>query len=79
EELNKDDLLLNNDLNYNKISRISKNNLVLFLETNLDLEDEIFIDDLEKFSNDKNDKNLLLEINEIVENIETNEVLKDIA
>ncbi|CAG8836634.1 21820_t:CDS:1, partial [Cetraspora pellucida] len=45
----------------------------------LDLEDKIFIDNLEKFSDKKNDENLLLEINETVENIKTNEILEDIA
>ncbi|CAG8640393.1 3523_t:CDS:2 [Cetraspora pellucida] len=43
--------------------------LVLFLKTSLDLNNEIFIDNLENFSDEDNDKDLLLETDEIVENI----------
>ncbi|CAG8821667.1 22203_t:CDS:1, partial [Cetraspora pellucida] len=58
---------------------MSKNDLVLFLKTNLNLEDEIFINDLEKFPDKENNENLLLEINETIENIKTNKILENIA
>ncbi|CAG8842003.1 28208_t:CDS:1, partial [Racocetra persica] len=43
----------------------------------LDLNDEIFINDLENSSNKDNDENLLLETNEILENI--NEISDQIS
>jgi hypothetical protein len=74
EDLDKNDLLLSNDLENldssveNNI--ITKDDLVLFLETSLDLEDEIFIDDLEKFPDEEdNDEDLLIEINENLDTI----------
>ncbi|CAG8529108.1 8222_t:CDS:2 [Cetraspora pellucida] len=75
EGLDKNELLLSNNLDYNKINTKTKDDLVLFLETSLDLNDEIFIDDLEKFPDNDDDENLLL--NEILENIETDEVLEN--
>ncbi|CAG8810627.1 20890_t:CDS:1, partial [Dentiscutata erythropus] len=57
----------------------TKENLVLFLENNLDLNNEIFIDDLENFPDKKHNKeNLLLETNKILENInkETSHILE---
>ncbi|KAF0332965.1 ribonuclease H-like domain-containing protein, partial [Gigaspora margarita] len=52
EDLDKDEFLLSNDLDNNETNTITKNDLVLFLETSLDLNDEIFIDDLEQFPDD---------------------------
>ena len=41
-----------------------------FLEENLDLNDEIFVDDLENFPDiDNNNEDILLETDEILENI----------
>ncbi|CAG8838970.1 19877_t:CDS:1, partial [Racocetra persica] len=41
--------------------------------TSLDLNDNIFIDNLEKFPDEDDDKNLLLEPNESLENINEND------
>ncbi|RIB16740.1 hypothetical protein C2G38_2189086 [Gigaspora rosea] len=69
EGLNKNELLISNNLDSDE-TYTTKDDLVLFLETSLDLDDKTFIDDLEKFPNEDNYENLLLETNEILENIE---------
>lgn len=52
---------------------MTKDDLVLFLETSLDLNDEIFIDDLEQFPDDDDENDdLLIETNKIIENIDEN-------
>ncbi|CAG8698507.1 15929_t:CDS:1, partial [Dentiscutata heterogama] len=79
EGFDKDQLLLINNIDVNETHTTTKKNLVLFLENNLDLNNEIFIDDLENFPDeDDNNENLLLETNEILENIneETNQILE---
>ncbi|CAG8762334.1 12328_t:CDS:2, partial [Cetraspora pellucida] len=48
EGFDKDELLLFNNLDFSELY-ITRENLVLFLEENLDLNDKIFIDDLENF------------------------------
>ncbi|CAG8522232.1 17002_t:CDS:2 [Cetraspora pellucida] len=51
-------------------SYMTRENLVLFLEKNLALNDKIFIDDLDNFPDiEDNDEDLLLETNKILENI----------
>jgi hypothetical protein len=55
-------------------STITKDNLVLFLETSLDLNDEIFIDDLEKFPDNDDDYDSLFE-NENLNNNENELIL----
>ncbi|KAF0552268.1 zinc finger bed domain-containing protein 1-like [Gigaspora margarita] len=73
EDLDKAEFLLSNDLDDNETNTITKDNLVLFLETSLDLNDEIFIDNLEQFpDNDNENDDLLLETNKIIENIDEN-------
>ncbi|CAG8825672.1 16710_t:CDS:1 [Cetraspora pellucida] len=69
EGFNKDKLLLYNNLDFNKTYTITKENLILFLEENLDLNNEIFIDDLENFTNEENNEDLLLNSNKILEYI----------
>ncbi|CAG8476096.1 24403_t:CDS:2, partial [Gigaspora rosea] len=78
EGLNKDELLLFNNLDFGETYTMTREILVLFLEENLDLNDEIFVDDLEKFPDiEDNDEDLLLETDEILENInkQTNQIL----
>ncbi|RIB24338.1 ribonuclease H-like domain-containing protein [Gigaspora rosea] len=80
----KEILLLDDDLESNldsdslsKSNIKTKKNLVLFLEKGLDLDDQIFIDDLEKFPDDNDsDNNYLSENNETIENNETNQTLE---
>jgi predicted HAD superfamily hydrolase len=70
EGFDKNKLLLFNNLDFSE-SYMTRENLVLFLEENLDLNDEIFIDDLENFPDiEDNDEDSLLETNEVLENIE---------
>ncbi|CAG8781636.1 8036_t:CDS:1, partial [Cetraspora pellucida] len=78
EGFDKDELLLFNNLDFNKFY-MTRENLVLFLEENLDLNDEIFIDNLENFPDiEDNDEDSLLETNEILENMieQTNQILE---
>ncbi|CAG8812843.1 6754_t:CDS:1, partial [Racocetra fulgida] len=69
EGFDKDELLLSNNSNLSETNTMTKDDLVLFLETSLDLNDEIFIDDLENFPDEDNDEDLLVETNETLENI----------
>ncbi|CAG8832937.1 22199_t:CDS:2, partial [Cetraspora pellucida] len=75
EGFDKNELLLFNNLDFSE-SYMTRENLVLFLEENLDLNNEIFIDDLENFPDiEDNDEDSLLETNEVLENIEqTNQI-----
>ncbi|CAG8781682.1 3006_t:CDS:2, partial [Cetraspora pellucida] len=69
EEFNKDELLSFNNLDFSE-SYMTRKNLVLFLEENLDLNDKIFINDLENFPDiEDNNEDLLLENNEIIKNM----------
>ncbi|CAG8517894.1 14364_t:CDS:1 [Cetraspora pellucida] len=77
EGFDKDELLLYNNLDFNESYTMTKENFVLFLEENLDLNDEIFIDDLENFPNEEDNEDLLLNSNEILENI--NEQISQIS
>ncbi|CAG8724699.1 12942_t:CDS:1, partial [Cetraspora pellucida] len=77
EEFDKDELLSFNNLDFSE-SYMTRENLVLFLEKNLDLNNEIFINDLENFSDIKdNDEDSLLETNKIIENMieQTSQIL----
>ncbi|RIB29784.1 hypothetical protein C2G38_2027416 [Gigaspora rosea] len=81
EGFDKEKLLLNDDLESNldldslSESNINtKENLILFLEKGLDLDDQIFIDDLEKFPDDNDsDNDYLSENDETIENNEKNQ------
>ena len=81
EGFDKEKLLLNDDLESTSSSDSSsesniktKEDLILFLENGLDLDDKIFIDDLEKFPDDNDsDSDYLSENNEPTENNEINQ------
>jgi hypothetical protein len=76
EDVNKDELLLfdNLELNESSFSIKTKDDLVLFLENSIDLNDNFFVDDLEKFPDNDDDfsDNNEIEIDEY-ENINNEE------
>ncbi|CAG8446239.1 5543_t:CDS:1 [Cetraspora pellucida] len=71
ESFDKDELLLYNNLDFSENYTITKENLILFLEKNLDLNNKIFINDLENFlDKEDNNKDLLLNSKESLKNID---------
>ncbi|KAF0447714.1 hypothetical protein F8M41_002751 [Gigaspora margarita] len=66
KEFDKEILFLTDDLESTSSSdslsksNIKTKNLILFLENGLDLDDQIFIDDLEKFSNNNNSDTVVI-------------------